>query len=79
MNNFGHKVHFIWSIADLLRGLYKPPQYGRVIFPLTVLRRLDCVLAPMKERVLARAATLKVSKVCSSTACSRMRNCSAAT
>ncbi|QDV90922.1 putative type I restriction enzymeP M protein [Phycisphaerae bacterium RAS2] len=63
MNNFSDKVQFIWSIADLLRGPYKPPQYGRVILPLTVLRRLDCVLAPTKDKVLSKAATLKGSKV----------------
>lgn len=44
MNNFSEKVSFIWSVADLLRGPYKPAQYGKVILPLTVLRRLDCVL-----------------------------------
>jgi len=45
----------IWSVADLLRGDYKPSEYGRVILPFTVLRRLDCVLAPTKEKVLAEA------------------------
>ncbi|MBA3426599.1 MAG: type I restriction-modification system subunit M N-terminal domain-containing protein, partial [Rubrobacter sp.] len=39
---------FIWSVADLLRGNYKPSEYGKVILPLTVLRRLDCVLEPTK-------------------------------
>ena len=63
MNNFADKVQFIWSIAELLRGPYKPPQYGRVILPLTVLRRLDCVLAPTKVKVLAKAASMKGSKV----------------
>lgn len=63
MNNFGDKVNFIWSVADLLRGPYKPAQYGRVILPLTVLRRLDCVLEPTKDAVLARAAELKSGKV----------------
>lgn len=43
----------IWSVADLLRGDYKPAEYGRVILPFTVLRRLDCVLAPTKAAVLA--------------------------
>ena len=47
---------FIWSVADLLRGDYKPYEYGKVILPLTVLRRLDCVLEPTKQAVLdARA------------------------
>ena len=49
----------IWSIADLLRGDYKQSDYGRVILPLVVLRRLDCVLEPSKERVLARLQALK--------------------
>lgn len=39
---------FIWSVADLLRGDYKPADYGSVILPFTVLRRLDCVLEPTK-------------------------------
>ena len=43
---------FIWSVADLLRGDYKQSEYGKVILPLTVLRRLDCVLEPTKEKVL---------------------------
>jgi type I restriction enzyme M protein len=42
----------IWSVADLLRGDYKPADYGKVILPFTVLRRLDCVLAPTKAEVL---------------------------
>ena len=37
---------FIWSVADLLRGDYKQSDYGKVILPFTVLRRLDCVLEP---------------------------------
>ena len=49
---------FIWSVADLLRGVYKPSEYGRVILPLTVLRRLDCVLEPTKEEVLAAVGRL---------------------
>ncbi|MBL9219693.1 MAG: SAM-dependent DNA methyltransferase [Opitutaceae bacterium] len=46
-------ANFIWQIADLLRGPYRPPQYERVMLPLTVLRRFDCVLAPTKAKVLA--------------------------
>jgi type I restriction enzyme M protein len=49
---------FIWSVADLLRGDYKRSEYGRVILPLTVLRRLDGVLAPTKERVLEKYEVL---------------------
>ena len=44
---------FIWSVADLLRGNYRPHEYGKVILPFTVLRRLDCVLARTKAKVLA--------------------------
>jgi len=46
MNNFNDKVNFIWSIAELLRGPYKPNQYKDVMLPLVVLRCLDCVLEP---------------------------------
>ena len=46
----------IWSVADLLRGDFKQSEYGRVILPFTVLRRLDCVLAPTKEAVLKEYA-----------------------
>ena len=49
----------IWAIADLLRGDYKQSEYGRVILPFVVLRRLDCVLEPTKENVLARLEQLK--------------------
>ena len=48
---------FLWSVADLLRGDYKQSEYGKVILPFTVLRRLDCVLAPTKPAVLAENAT----------------------
>jgi type I restriction enzyme M protein len=47
---------FIWSVADLLRGDYKRSEYGRVILPFTVLRRLDCVLEASKPAVLAEFA-----------------------
>jgi type I restriction enzyme M protein len=47
---------FIWSVADLLRGGYKPHEYGQVILPFTVLRRMDCVLEPTKKAVLKEAA-----------------------
>lgn len=49
-------AEFIWSVADLLRGDYKRSEYGRVILPLTVLRRLDGVLSPTKQRVLEKYA-----------------------
>jgi type I restriction enzyme M protein len=47
---------FIWSVADLLRGDYRQSEYGRVILPFTVLRRLDCVLQPTKGAVLTELA-----------------------
>src|SRR5688572_12305971 len=47
---------FIWSVADLLRGDYKQSEYGKVILPFTVLRRLDCVLEPTKAAVLEEEA-----------------------
>jgi type I restriction enzyme M protein len=49
----------IWAVADKLRGVYKQSEYGRVILPLVVLRRLDCVLEPTKADVLARATKLE--------------------
>ncbi len=52
MTTFKEKANLIWSIADLLRGHYKQADYGKVILPLTVLRRLDIVLAPTKQAVL---------------------------
>jgi type I restriction enzyme M protein len=55
-----HKLaDFIWSIANMLRGPYRPPQYRKVMLPLIVLRRLDCVLEPTKEKVLAQYKDLK--------------------
>jgi len=52
VSNFKERANFIWGIADLLRGDYKQSEYGKVILPLTVLRRLDCVLEPSKQAVL---------------------------
>ncbi len=49
----------IWEIANRLRGPYRPPQYRLVMLPLVVLRRLDCVLAPTKDKVLAQYAKLQ--------------------
>lgn len=46
-------ANLIWQIADLLRGPYRPPQYERVMLPMTVLRRFDCVLASTKQKVVA--------------------------
>src|SRR4051812_11053436 len=47
---------FIWSVADLLRGNFRQSDYGKVILPFTVLRRLDCVLEPTKGAVLKEKA-----------------------
>ncbi|MBM4287537.1 MAG: SAM-dependent DNA methyltransferase [Deltaproteobacteria bacterium] len=63
MNNFSEKVSFIWSVADLLRGPYRPNQYKDVMLPMTVLRRLDCVLEPTKDEVLSKLKTLQGGKV----------------
>ena len=51
MNGFSDKVNLIWSVADLLRGDFKQSQYGRVILPFIVLRRLDQALAPTRDAV----------------------------
>ena len=53
MADHNYFANLIWNIADLLRGPYRPPQYERVMLPMTVLRRFDCVLAPTKTKVLA--------------------------
>ena len=54
---------FIWSVADLLRGDYKQSDYGKVILPFTVLRRLDCVLEATKPAVLAELAAKQAQGV----------------
>ncbi|MCP4748822.1 MAG: hypothetical protein GY874_22230 [Desulfobacteraceae bacterium] len=51
--------NFIWSVADLLRGDYKQASYGQVILSFTVLRRLDCVLAKTKKKVLTKHESVK--------------------
>jgi type I restriction enzyme M protein len=53
----------IWSVADLLRGDFKQSEYGRVILPFTVLRRLDCVLAPTKAAVLKEHAAKQAAGI----------------
>jgi type I restriction enzyme M protein len=58
-----NQAAFIWSVADLLRGDYKQSEYGKVILPLVVLRRLDCVLEPTKTAVLARHEALRGSGI----------------
>ncbi|MDU4541503.1 MAG: class I SAM-dependent DNA methyltransferase [Klebsiella michiganensis] len=57
--NISSLASLIWSVADLLRGDFKQSQYGRIILPFTVLRRLECVLAPTKAQVLATVESTK--------------------
>ncbi len=57
--NHGEIVSFIWGVADLIRDTFKRGKYQDVILPLTVLRRLDCVLAPTKPKVLETVGKLK--------------------
>jgi len=63
LNNFNEKVNFIWSVAELLRGPYRPNQYKDVMLPMTVLRRLDCVLEPTKQQVLDKLEALENSNI----------------
>jgi len=49
---------FVWSIAEILRGDFKQSEYGKVILPFIVLRRLDCILEPTKDAVLKAHAGL---------------------
>ena len=57
--NHSEIVSFLWGVADLIRDTFKRGKYQDVILPLTVLRRLDCVLAPTKAKVLKRQAELR--------------------
>ena len=63
MPDHNYFANLIWQIADLLRGPYRPPQYERVMLPMTVLRRFDCVLAPTKARALAEHERSKGTKL----------------
>ncbi|MCC5845353.1 MAG: SAM-dependent DNA methyltransferase [Verrucomicrobia bacterium] len=56
-NSFSETAAFIWSVADLLRGDFKQSQYGRIILPFTLLRRLECVLEPTRTKVYAERVT----------------------
>ena len=53
------KAALVWSIADALRGLYKPVEYGRVILPMTIVKRFHDCLAPMHEEIVAEAERVK--------------------
>ena len=61
--NYGEIVSFLWGVAGLIRDTFKRGKYQDVILPLTVLRRLDCVLAPTKEKVLGKQAELRDRKL----------------
>src|ERR1700731_4791352 len=61
--NHSEIVRFIWGGPDLIRDTFKRGKYQDVILPLTVLRRLDCVLAQTKERVLRKQAELRGKKL----------------
>ncbi len=54
---------FIWNIADLLLGAFRPSEYGRIILPFTVLRRLECVLEPTRDKVRSQYEAMKASGV----------------
>ncbi|MBS9857489.1 type I restriction-modification system subunit M [Vibrio alginolyticus] len=62
-NNFSSTAAFLWSVADLLRGDFKQSQYGRIILPFTLLRRLECVLEATKPDVLAKYETVKAMPI----------------
>ncbi len=62
-NGFSEITSFIWSVADLLRGDYKQADYGKVVLPFTVLRRLDCVLADTRAAVWKKAEAVKGSGI----------------
>ena len=63
MSNHHEHANLIWQIADLLRGPYRPPQYERVMLPMTVLKRFDSVLASTKSKVLAEHERRKSGKL----------------
>lgn len=56
-------ANLIWSVADLLRGDYRQSEYGKVILPFTVLRRLECVLEPTRDKVRAEYDRFKDQNV----------------
>lgn len=50
--NIGNSVAFIWAVADIITGLYKPHEYGEVILPMTIIKMLHDTLLPTREKVL---------------------------
>lgn len=59
--HYNNMASTIWSVADLLRGSYRQSEYGRVILPFTLLRRIECILEPTRDTVLAEYA--KIAKL----------------
>ena len=60
MSNYNQISSFIWNVCDdVLRGLFKPHEYGDVILPFLVLRRLDCVIEPKKDEIIELYNELK--------------------
>lgn len=74
MQNFNEKVNFIWKIAELLRGPYKPEKYGDVILPMAVLRRFDCLLQRTKPEVVEKAKTTDIEMILNKVAGYRFSN-----
>lgn len=74
MQNFNEKVNFIWKIAELLRGPYKPEKYGDVILPMAVLRRFDCLLQDTKLEVIEKAKTTDIEMILNKVAGYRFSN-----
>ena len=72
-------ANLIWQIADLLRGPYRPPQYERVMLPMTVLRRFDCVLAETKANVITARERHKGGKLAGDALDSMLNKVAAAT
>lgn len=73
--NQQNSANFIWSAADLLLGVFKRSEFGRVMLPFTLLRRLECVLEPTRDAVLDRAKALECTAIDPETALRRLVNC----
>ena len=63
MRDHSYFANLIWQIADLLRGPYRPPQYERVMLPMTVLRRFDCAPVPTKAKLEVDALVGKADRL----------------
>lgn len=61
--NVNEKANLIWSIADIIRDLYKPHEYGKVILPMTVIKRFNDTLVPTKDQVLETYEAVKSFEV----------------